>query len=133
MRTLTVLISMTLLLNARGGHTQEQNDYQLKIKPQLCVIETSETACKAPLSAQWLHPEAQTQTLCLYRERQQQALHCDGAQVGAQRANWQADVTSNERIELKNEQAETVAHDNIVVARLVTDIRPRRRYGWSIF
>jgi len=128
---LGVITVLGVAANARAG---DNSDYRFVIRPNLCVMEAQQQSCPAPLQAQWQHPLTQPRALCLFEAQTPNALYCDDATTSRGEHRWQALLTQDTVYVLKaQDEAATLAQASVNVAHLVTDLRPRRRYGWSIF
>lgn len=113
---------------------QAEHATTLQIQPGLCVIEQDSDLCETDLRASWQHPSTTEPLWCLHEAEQTDALYCEAErQDSAQYFRWQARLQGSTWYRLKPQHSDnTIASAQVKVARLVTDVRPRRRHGWGI-
>jgi len=105
---------------------------QLKIDPQLCVLESGQDSCPVPLRVSWQAPQL-PESICLYRVQQRKPLYCQ-YQAGNVTFELSEPLKDNDRFELRVQTDQRVLSAvDVTLARPLPELRPRRRHGWGMF
>ncbi len=129
-----VALRWMMLLIAQLTTRALADDIALLIRPSLCVMEQNDVFCHTRLQATWHHPPPHRSAWCLYQANATDAVFCDRADLIDIDHRWPSELHADTRYYLKAVDTDVVlAETQVNVAHLITDLRPRRRYGWSIF
>ncbi len=121
-----------LLAASAGSYATEPPLPVLQIDPVLCVLERGQDSCPVPLRISWQAPEL-SGAICLYQSTQRQPLYCQ-YQAGNVSVELVDPLRDNARFELRLQSSQQVlAFAEVVLARPLAELRPRRRHGWGMF
>lgn len=105
----------------------------LQIDPSLCVVAGEEPVCATTLTIRWRLSE-ELGAVCLSEVNAGRPLFCVENGTLAVQRQLPVSLVSDTRFELRRRHDnQLLAATTVTVARMLTDLRPRRRHGWGIF
>ena len=113
---------------AATGHAA---DTELDLTPSVCALSTDQSRCEERVSIEW--QAGQTQTLCLFVDRENEPLAC-WEQDDQGQYRYDADTDESLTFQLRRTlDGELLASELFEVIREYTEFRSRRRKPWNFF
>lgn len=118
-------------LASAAGDAEQQPAIELKVRPRVCTLSGTETACNTTVRAQWR--SQRNESLCLLIVDRPDIRHCweDHAE-----GTYSVEVSFSDDlvVELRDSEIERVlASQAIAVIRRALQLRHKRRPPWNIF
>lgn len=136
MDRLVIMLMLAYGLLAVSGNVSAMTGERLSfvVSPKLCVMNEGDAQCIVSLQVRWQRSSPARRPWCLFVDDRAQALHCDDGRASSEVLLEQWVLTRDTRFFLRRQgEAEILAQAEVAVARVMAELRPRRRHGWSIF
>lgn len=131
---LPILVTGLLVSVAQAQTGNDAVAQTLSIDPALCVLTSEQDHCTTPLHIRWQLPLSESTTICLYIAEHAQPLFCESGSKQAGERHLLLELSQNTEFELRRQHdLNVLGRATVVIARQLSDLRPRRRHGWGIF